>query len=101
MITGNQADDPPRIQTRTSQVQSGRRNEVKVDGRAKVDGPFKSGRSSAKLDSHLHHSGRSRTIVDVLLSQSGRSRPSSSVPFDRLFFCLSDRPLFDFGTVRL
>ena len=46
---------------------------LKVDGRAKVDGLSKSGRSWAKPDGHLSQSGRSRTIVDGLLSQSGRS----------------------------
>ena len=45
---------------------------LKVNGRAKVDGAFKSGRSLVKLDGHLSQSGRSRTIVDSLLSQSGR-----------------------------
>ena len=46
---------------------------LKAESRAKVDGPFKSGRSWAKLNGHLSQSERSRTILDGFLSQSGRS----------------------------
>ena len=46
---------------------------LKVNGRAKVDGAFKSGRSLVKLDGHLSQSGRSKKIVDGFLTQSGRS----------------------------
>ena len=41
---------------------------LKVDGRAKVDGPSKSGRPWAKVDGHLSQSGRSWTKADGLLS---------------------------------
>ena len=46
---------------------------LKVNGLAKVDGAFKTGRSWVKLDGHLSHSGRSKKISDGPLTQNGRS----------------------------